>query len=476
MASRSRPRLALTTLGLCVPVALVSLTASSCGTDEPSGLAVLGAGSHSLDAVELTILSAEGEGLDEPTDLAFNPDDPSELWVMNRAPMVAPAWEGPGDPPRNAPLEEHWPSVTVYFGLDFSVADDGHSFRHVIDPWGVHHMANVSSVAFGAHHVPYRDAPSDVGGPGDPRSFATCQESRNQFKGYRDPNDFQGPNLWSGKLGREPDPEYDFFGESFEGPVADSQATCLAGCEEGDVECEEACLLRDPGSHLDMLHESPNCMGIAWERDNVYWVMDGCGGNHFMGGEAMDCAELGDIVRYDFQADHGPGRHDHSDGLIERYAVGVVEYVPGVPSHMQVDQEERVLFAVDSGQNRILAVDIDAGQRVEMLPIREGGTEHWNWVGARIDTLVEGSEVGMELPSGLALYTPPGGEKNSIVLVTDNAQGKIYAFDRKGALVDELDLGVGAGALMGIDVAGDGSIVGVDAVRHQVWRLAAKPG
>ena len=31
----------------------------------------------------------------------------------------------------------------------------------------------------------------------------------------------------------------------------------------------------DHDSHLDMLHNSPDSAGIAWERDNVYWVLDG---------------------------------------------------------------------------------------------------------------------------------------------------------------------------------------------------------
>ena len=46
------------------------------------------------------------------------------------------------------------------------------------------------------------------------------------------------------------------------------------------------------GSHLDMLHESPYCQGIASETLNRFWVVDG---------------NLGDIVMYDFKADHGPG-------------------------------------------------------------------------------------------------------------------------------------------------------------------------
>lgn len=29
------------------------------------------------------------------------------------------------------------------------------------------------------------------------------------------------------------------------------------------------------GRHYDMLHNSPNGAGIAWEADNVYWVFDG---------------------------------------------------------------------------------------------------------------------------------------------------------------------------------------------------------
>lgn len=135
---------------------------------------------------------------------------------------------------------------------------------------------------------------------------------------------------------------------------------------------------------------------------------------------------------------------------------------------MKLDHETRELFVVDSGGDRVLIVDVDAGERGDPLPSREGVVEHSAWIGPEITTFVDGAEHGMELPSGLAFY----GEH---VLVTDNALSKIFAFDRTGTLVDELDLGLGAGALMGIDVAADGSLVGVDAVRDQIWRLAAKP-
>merc|ERR1711974_36901 len=50
------------------------------------------------------------------------------------------------------------------------------------------------------------------------------------------------------------------------------------------------------GSHLDMLHATPWCMGIAHEVDNVYWAFNG---------------HVGSLDRYDFNNDHGPGNDDH---------------------------------------------------------------------------------------------------------------------------------------------------------------------
>ena len=45
------------------------------------------------------------------------------------------------------------------------------------------------------------------------------------------------------------------------------------------------------GSHLDMLHGSPYCMGIESDHDNAFWVFD----------SYNNC-----ICYYDFAADHGP--------------------------------------------------------------------------------------------------------------------------------------------------------------------------
>ena len=74
----------------------------------------------------------------------------------------------------------------------------------------------------------------------DDAQFGSCGESRNTYDGAASPNDFMGRVLWKTDL---------------------------------DVFAEE-----DPeglGSHLDMLHQSPYCVGIAREREHVYWALDG---------------------------------------------------------------------------------------------------------------------------------------------------------------------------------------------------------
>lgn len=86
-----------------LPLLLSSLFAHACGgggggggelegaSDEtetgdepaPSGLPILGDGTHDLASLEVTIISSDADGLKFPTDLEFKPDVPGELWVTN---------------------------------------------------------------------------------------------------------------------------------------------------------------------------------------------------------------------------------------------------------------------------------------------------------------------------------------------------------------------------------------------------------
>jgi hypothetical protein len=353
---------------------------------ERSGVAVLGYADDSKPVLWKRI-GGGNDGLETPRDLAFNPERPDELWVVNRADD----------------------SVSIFF----DAGTETQASEHIIDPYAMHFMEEVSSITFGA-----------------PGTFGTCQESRNTYNDNAQPNDFMGPTLWPSDL--------DIFGAS--NPSAVDYLTDLYGFPT------------DLGSHLDMLHQSPMCMGIAWERDNVYWVFDG---------------HNGAITRNDFQEDHGPGFDDHSDGIIGRYSDAAVERVEGVPSHLVFDASSSLLYFVDTGNNRVGVLDTTSGEEGARLPTWEPGTEHFDIEGADTWTIIDGDDFALEQPSGLALV-------DGTLFVTDHGTGWIHAFTLEGEEIDALDSGFGPGALMGIEARSIDDLWLVHASDDQVWRL--QPG
>ena len=70
---------------------------------------------------------------------------------------------------------------------------------------------------------------------------------------------------------------------------------------------------RTNGTHVDMLHETPYCMGIAHERGNVFWVFNG---------------DVGAFDRYDFNAPHEPGGRITRTVEVWRYGEGELARVP----------------------------------------------------------------------------------------------------------------------------------------------------
>jgi streptogramin lyase len=203
------------------------------------------------------------------------------------------------------------------------------------------------------------------------------------------------------------------------------------------------------GSHLDMLHETPLCMGMAWESENLYWVFNG---------------KNGSIERVDFQDDHGPGFDDHDDGVIGRYVEGYVERVPDVPSHLVLDNSTGFLYIADTGNNAIKVLDTTSGVCGSDLSSMEWRVDHYQVDDADMWTLIDGSAAGLEQPSGLALV-------EDTLLVTDHATGFIYAFDLDGELIDWLDTERGADAVMGIEARSLDDIWFVDAAADKVFRL-----
>jgi sugar lactone lactonase YvrE len=299
------------------------------------------------------------------------------------------------------------------------IANDASSTTQVAvkkqDISGAHFMVNPTSFAFGARGCTSTraDVPT-TSFTSESVCMATIHEEdkttpfTNNAPGY-----FMGPTLWTGDKDR------------FDG---------------------------GHGGHYDMLHNSPNGMGIAWEEGNVYWVFDGY---HSA------------LVRYDFVQDHGPGGTYHADAVVKRYVEGEVARVPNIPSHMAYDKDTGLLYVADTGNNRIAVLDAATGKPgAATFPNMDNSTQY-QVDDAILTTLVDGAEVDMVHPSGLELH-------DGMLFVTDNKTSKIMAFTLEGELLDHLDTGLPTGSLMGLTFDKNGSLFFVDAVRNAVHRVAPK--
>lgn len=335
------------------------------------GLAVLGGNTHDADSVDIEEVAGSSDKLDRPMDLAFHPDHPDQLWIVNQG----------------------GPSVTV-------VEQVGTDDR---DAWVAkgdcteHFMAEPSALAFGTNGFLATSHEVAVATP--------CTGNA--------PGDFMGPTLW----------------------IADP-----------------AEFNADWASHYDMLHNSPNAVGIEWESANVYWVFDGYN-------QAL--------TRYDFGEDHGGGGEDHSDAVVRRYVAGEVGYVPGVVSHLAFDAGSSRLYAADAGNGRVAVLDTTTGDEGSRIKPNYDDSDQREVDGADLRTLVDGAEHGLERPAGIALAS-------DVLYVVDNATGRIAAFDLDGQVIDWLDSGLGDDALMGIAVDADGRLYVADAVGNRVLRISAR--
>ncbi len=292
---------------------------------------------------------------------------------------------------------------------------DGRVAEHRKDAFAMHFMPFPSSIAFGANET-------TIGYEG---TFATCHESRNTYEGQAAPNDFMGPALWS------------------------SHPDVFA--------------MHDPhglGSHLDMLHGSPDCMGIAWERDNVYWVF---------GGKAHDGQAnqrpTPAIVRYDFALDHGIGADDHADGTIHQYMTNEVMREPGIPSHLIFDPASKLLYIADTGNGRVLALDTTSGTEGRNLQGQEPLVAYKEMTDAEVTVVIPPGQLIW--PSGIEL-------KDDLLFVSDNATGIISAFTLEGERVKQLDTGLGTGMLAGMAFGPDDKLYFVDMGFHRVLRIDPK--
>lgn len=209
---------------------------------------------------------------------------------------------------------------------------------------------------------------------------------------------------------------------------------------------------QDNGSHLDMLHGSPYGMGMAHERDNVYWVWD---------------TYYEDLVRYDFLEDHGPGQHYHGDGLVRRYTeIQAQRFNDRVPSHMVIDDNTGWLYIADARNGQVIRVNINSGNQSATLPlINEPLAEHTEWSNVTRETIV--APGVMVRPTGIEVI-------GNNLLVSDYQTGEIVIFDVTTGTANEIGrIATGAQEIMGIKIGPDGNIWYVDAGANEVKKLTA---
>ena len=281
--------------------------------------------------------------------------------------------------------------------------DPGQPTQHSearVDRYAQHFMIAVSSLSFG-----------------DDNHFGTCQDSLDVWNLHTiSPDDYMGPTLWNADL--------DVFAELGQAyPKVD-------GVE---------------GSHIDMLHESPLCMGIAHEHDNVYWAFDGLNGH---------------IVRYDFVHDHGPGGSNHSDGRVRRYPDAIVHRVADIASQLAFDADRQLLYVADSGADRVMRLDTTSGTSapMEVPQPSESLAECVQMLGITYDTFV----ANVPKPSGLVA-------QGDGVYVASADSGDIIAFDRNGRETGRV--ATGHAGIRGMTIGPDDRVYFVDELENKVMRV-----
>ena len=387
----------LAVLAGCASESLVSNAGEGPGAPADAELAVAEGvlGKVGVAPAFLTIYDRSDSNTDRtllPTALAWNKTRPDELWITLREPPS----ERTCNSDTTVACTWLMGRVAIVRGAAKAPGEaPAIELKQDANAW--HFMRRPSSLAFGSDDT-----------------FASCGEARTG--NYEDEAvPFIGPALWSA------DPAI------FGAPPPPNSPT--------------------GSTHIDMLHESPYCMGIAHERDNVYWAFNG---------------DAGSLDRYDFHAPHAPGEDDHSDGELWRYATGALARAPDVPSHLAYDPANGLLYAADTGHGRVVVLDTSTGTPGAPVTTYDPIETHVAMDGAALRVLVRPGTLTQ--PSGLALY-------QGVLFVTDFTTSRIVAFDGAGRTLATLDTGLPEGSLGGIGIGPDGHAYFTDRSSGSVLRI-----
>ena len=275
---------------------------------------------------------------------------------------------------------------------------DTPTHQYVKDGNAWHFMALPSAIAFG-----------------DNDNWATSQDI---LDANRNGGKFTGPTLWSsdlsiyGVVGNPPNSNYN-------------------------------------GSHLDMIHQSPYGKGIAWETENVYWIIDGYDNT---------------LKRYDFKSDHGPGQTSHDDGEVRVYSDVSITKDFSLPSHIVIDENKNYLYGCNTGGNSIFRVDITTGSYNKNLTKinNEPLAEYSEYTSTSVEEIIT---LGLNKPVGIDVV-------DNHLIVTDNGNEEIVIYDLADfSEIGRITLPYSNPDLMGVKVGPDGKIYFVDYTSKSVYRI-----
>lgn len=379
-----------------------------------------GVPSHDGPVVVEVVADSNGQvRFSTPRDLAFHPWVSDELWVVN--------------------YEDNSMVLLHHVGLATQ------SLELRTDGYAHHFMDEPAALAFGA-------LPANTG-DGLMGTLATCQESTNNGHASHVGNFFMGLTLWPASL--------EAFAIKTEPPPFNFKP--------------------NGSSHLDMVHTAPVCVGVAHERDNVYWAFAGALRDTAVPPSSDSSRWVSGIVRVDFGVDHGYGQDDHSDARSKQYVAGLVRRKAGVPSHLALDAASHQLYIADTGNSRIVKLDTESGTVGGNLYNPDGPSPngYQRMDGATLSEVVSAKTGLLTAPSGLELNAGK-------LYVSDNATNKVFVFSTAGDLLREIDVSealettgqapLPPGSLSGMAIGPhDGHLYLVDLLGDRVLRVRGLP-
>lgn len=366
-----------------------------------------------------------------PVDLAVHPT--GELWVVQRMERD-PAYDEmtectdrglAGNPSDCISLQGSTVALREPAAAEPATEANGRADL-VVDANSWHFMRRPSSIAFGAPELRLEPGTpgADETGITEPmlfsNTFATCHEH------------------WTGNATE---------GGAFIGPTLWTSDPAIYNGSNGSFDWSN-------GSHLDMVHATQYCMGIAYESANVYWTFNGA---------------FGALDRYDFESPHFPGHYDHDDGVVTRFVFpegDELSRLPFVPSNLEMHGTD--LYVADTGNGRVIRFDTVS------TPTESGtfstfesldATFH---MGMGYEVIADSAALGAAWggasePSGLAFLD------DDTLVVASHATGHITLLELDGTVIRTIDTGMGEG-LGGVTTIG-GTLYFVQMIERRVYRL-----